>query len=118
MPMQDVLVVILCTGLVIVLDDLFMDIGASRKHSYLKANYPGPSADYQSSTDMDNGYGFSLYLPVKIITSDGTEMMGCISEDYTLYHSDKRCKTIVSFFQIRNCAKSVEKLYAVTYAFL
>lgn len=86
------------------------DIGASRNASYLKQAILDPAARLPESTDMDNGYGFSLYLPVKIITSDGTEMMGLrINEDtYTIQIKDAN-NHYHSFN--KELLKSVEKLY-------
>jgi putative heme-binding domain-containing protein len=66
------------------------EIGSSRNASYLKQALIDPGAALPESTDPDNGYGFSLYLPVTIITADGKEIDGLrINEDtYTIQIRD------------------------------
>jgi cytochrome c oxidase cbb3-type subunit III len=65
-------------------------IGASRNAAYLREAIIDPGATLPESTDPDNGYGFSLYLPVKIITVEGKEITGLrVNEDtYTIQIKD------------------------------
>ena len=65
-------------------------IGASRSPASLRQSIVDPAAELPGSTDLDNGYGFSLYLPVKIVTNDGKEITGLrINEDtYTIQLKD------------------------------
>ncbi len=66
------------------------EIGASRNAAYLRQSLIDPGAALPESTDLDNGYGFSLYLPVKITTADGKQITGLrINEDtYTIQLKD------------------------------
>ncbi|MEP6845910.1 MAG: c-type cytochrome [Panacibacter sp.] len=65
-------------------------IGTSRSPAYLKQAIIDPGAALPGSTDPLNGYGFSLYLPVKVVTTDGTTITGLrINEDtYTIQMKD------------------------------
>jgi cytochrome c oxidase cbb3-type subunit III len=84
------------------------EIGTSRNSSYLKQALIDPGAALPESTDPDNGYGFSLYLPVKIITADGKEINGLrINEDtYTIQVRDLG-NNVYSFN--KDQVKSIEK---------
>lgn len=86
------------------------EIGASRNAAYLKQAIIDPAATLPESTDIDNGYGFSLYLPIKIITNDGTEITGLrINEDtYTIQLKDA-ANNYYSFN--KDEVKSIEKQY-------
>ena len=66
------------------------NIGASRSPSYLRQALIDPGAALPESTDLVNGYGFSLYLPVKIVTKEGKEITGLrVNEDtYTIQVKD------------------------------
>lgn len=66
------------------------NIGASRSPSYLRQAIVDPGAALPESTDLMNGYGFSLYLPVKVITAEGKEITGLrVNEDtYTIQLKD------------------------------
>jgi cytochrome c oxidase cbb3-type subunit III len=66
------------------------DIGAIRNPAYLRQALLDPGAALPESTDPDNGYGFSLYLPVKAVTKEGKEITGLrINEDtYTIQLKD------------------------------
>lgn len=58
------------------------EIGASRNATYLKQAIVDPAAALPEGTDIDNGYGFSMYLPVKVVTKTGTTINGLrINED-------------------------------------
>lgn len=85
-------------------------IGASRNPSYLRQAIVDPGATLPESTDLGNGYGFSLYLPVKIITTDGKEIAGLrINEDtYTIQVKDLS-NAYYSFN--KDELASIEKLY-------
>jgi putative heme-binding domain-containing protein len=65
-------------------------IGAGRNAAYLRQSILEPGAALPESTDPDNGYGFSLYLPVKLKTADGKEISGLrMNEDtYTIQLKD------------------------------
>ena len=86
------------------------EIGSSRNTSYLRRALIDPGATLPESTDIDNGYGFSLYLPVKIITVDGKEITGLrVNEDtYTIQLKDA-ANNYYSFN--KDQLKSVEKQY-------
>ncbi|CAN5801325.1 hypothetical protein BH10BAC2_BH10BAC2_40920 [soil metagenome] len=86
------------------------EIGASRNAAYLKQAIIDPAIALPESTDIDNGYGFSLYLPIKITTNDGAEIMGLrINEDtYTIQLKDA-ANNYYSFNKEE--LKSVEKQY-------
>ncbi|ULQ50887.1 c-type cytochrome [Flavihumibacter fluvii] len=66
------------------------EIGAIRNTAYLHQAIVDPDATFPESTDPDNGYGFSLYLSVKVATSDGQTITGLrINEDtYTIQLKD------------------------------
>jgi cytochrome c oxidase cbb3-type subunit III len=66
------------------------DIGARRNAAYLRQSLTDPGAALPESTDPDNGYGFSLYLPVKVVTKEGKEITGLrVNEDtYTIQLKD------------------------------
>lgn len=66
------------------------EIGAIRNAAYLRQALIDPGAALPESTDPDNGYGFSLYLPVKVVTKEGKEITGLrINEDtYTIQLKD------------------------------
>ncbi len=66
------------------------EIGATRNLAYLRQALINPGAALPESTDPDNGYGFSLYLPVKVVTKEGKEITGLrINEDtYTIQLKD------------------------------
>ena len=66
------------------------DIGAIRNPAYLRQALLDPGAALPESTDPDNGYGFSMYLPVKVVTKEGKEITGLrINEDtYTIQLKD------------------------------
>ncbi len=66
------------------------EIGFSRNPAYLRQSIIDPGAALPESTDPDNGYGFSLYLPVKITNAEGKEITGLrINEDtYTIQIRD------------------------------
>ena len=86
------------------------DISASRNLSYLRQAIVDPSATLPESTDIDNGYGFSLYLPVKIITAEGTAITGLrVNEDtYTIQLKD----AVNNYYSFnKDQLRSVEKLY-------
>ncbi|QEC66615.1 c-type cytochrome [Panacibacter ginsenosidivorans] len=85
-------------------------IGASRNAAYLKQALIDPAAALPESTDIDNGYGFSLYLPIKIITNDGKKITGLrINEDtYTIQLKDA-ANNYYSFN--KDEVQSVEKQY-------
>jgi len=86
------------------------EIGASRNPAYLRQALIDPGAALPESTDLDNGYGFSLYLPVKISTLDGREISGLrINEDtYTIQLKDAG-NNYYSFN--KDQLKSIDKLY-------
>ena len=86
------------------------EIGASRSPANLRQSIIDPAAELPGSTDLDNGYGFSLYLPVKVITADGKEITGLrINEDtYTIQMKDA-ANNYYSFN--KNELKLVEKQY-------
>lgn len=86
------------------------EIGASRNAAYLKQAIIDPATALPESTDIDNGYGFSLYLPIKIIANDGKEITGLrINEDtYTIQLKDA-ANNYYSFN--KDEVKSVEKQY-------
>src|SRR5215471_17402019 len=65
-------------------------IGDSRNPAYLKQAIIDPGATLPESTDLFNGYGFSLYLPVMVVTNDGKKITGLrINEDtYTIQLRD------------------------------
>ena len=86
------------------------EIGASRNAAYLQQAIIDPAAALPESTDIDNGYGFSLYLPIKIITNDGTSITGLrINEDtYTIQIKDA-ANNYYSFN--KDELKSIEKQY-------
>jgi putative heme-binding domain-containing protein len=86
------------------------EIGSSRNATYLRQAITEPEATLPESTDFDNGYGFSLYLPVKIKTLDNTEITGLrINEDtYTIQVKDAS-NNYYSFFKDK--IASIEKLY-------
>jgi cytochrome c oxidase cbb3-type subunit III len=85
-------------------------IGFSRNPAYLRQSVIDPAATLPESTDPDNGYGFSLYLPVKIITADGKEITGLrVNEDtYTIQVKDS-ANNFYSFD--KNQLRSLEKEY-------
>ena len=66
------------------------EIGGSRNAAYLRQAMTDPGATLPESVDPDNGYGFSLYLPVDIITAEGKKISGIrINEDtYTIQLKD------------------------------
>lgn len=67
------------------------DISFSRNPSYIRQAIVDPGATLPESTDPDNGYGFSLYLPVKIVAADGKKYTGIrVNEDtYTIQIKDQ-----------------------------
>jgi cytochrome c oxidase cbb3-type subunit III len=69
--------------------DLSM-IGAVRNAAYIKESILDPGAALPESTDPDYGYGFSLYLPVELVTMEGKEINGLrVNEDsYTIQVKD------------------------------
>jgi cytochrome c oxidase cbb3-type subunit III len=86
------------------------EIGATRNAAYLHQAIIDPSAALPESTDPDNGYGFSLYLPVMITTTDGRTIKGMrINEDtYTIQLKD----SANGYFSFnKDELQSVEKLY-------
>jgi cytochrome c oxidase cbb3-type subunit III len=85
-------------------------IGFSRNPAYLRQSILDPGATLPESTDIDNGYGFSLYLPVKIVTAEGKEITGVrMNEDtYTIQIKDLE-NHYYSFY--KNQLRSLEKLY-------
>ena len=85
-------------------------IGSSRNAAYLRQAIFDPGAKLPESTDMDNGYGFSLYLPVRIITAEGKTVTGIrVNEDtYTIQVKDLANK-YYSFEKDK--LKSLEKEY-------
>jgi putative heme-binding domain-containing protein len=86
------------------------EIGFSRNPAYLRQSLTDPGAALPESTDPDNGYGFSLYLPVKIVAADGKEITGLrVNEDtYTIQIRD----TGNHFYSFeKNQLKSLEKEY-------
>lgn len=86
------------------------EIGASRNAAYLKQAIMDPAATLPESTDIDNGYGFSLYLPIKIITNDGKEITGLrINEDTYSIQLKDAANNYYSFN--KDELKSVEKQY-------
>jgi len=89
------------------------EIGASRSPSYLRQSIVDPSAELPGSTDLDNGYGFSLYLPLKITTLNGQQITGLrLNEDtYTIQLKDA-ANNYYSFNKAD--LKSVEKLYGTS----
>ncbi len=89
------------------------EIGASRSPSNLRQSIVDPAAELPGSTDLDNGYGFSLYLPLKITTRDGKEITGLrINEDtYTIQLKDA-ANNYYSFN--KDELKSVEKQYGTS----
>ncbi len=86
------------------------EIGASRNAAYLRQAILDPGASLPESTDIDNGYGFSLYLPLKIRTRDGKEIAGLrINEDtYTIQLKDA-ANNYYSFN--KDQLLSIDKLY-------
>lgn len=86
------------------------EIGFSRNPSYLRQSITDPGATLPESTDIDNGYGFSLYLPVKIVTAEGKTIIGLrVNEDtYTMQVRDAG-NNYYSFDKVQ--LKSVEKQY-------
>lgn len=89
------------------------EIGASRSPANLRQSILDPAAELPGSTDLDNGYGFTLYLPLKIVTLDGKEITGLrINEDtYTIQLKDAS-NNYYSFN--KNQLKSVEKEYGTS----
>jgi len=85
-------------------------IGFTRNPAYLRQALIDPGAALPESTDPDNGYGFSLYLPVKIVTAEGKEIVGVrINEDtYTIQIKDQE-NNYYSFD--KNQLRSLQKLY-------
>ena len=86
------------------------EIGFSRNPAYLRQSIIDPGATLPESTDLDNGYGFSLYLPVKIVTADGKEITGLrVNEDtYTIQIKD----TGNNYYSFnKNQLRSLEKEY-------
>lgn len=85
-------------------------IGISRNLAYLKQALLDPTATLPESLDIDNGYGFSLYLPVKVVTSEGIEINALrINEDtYTIQLKDIQ-NNYYSFN--KDQLKSIEKNY-------
>jgi cytochrome c oxidase cbb3-type subunit III len=69
-------------------------IGASRNAAYLRQSLTDPGAALPNSVDQDNGYGFSLYLPVRVVTLNGKEINGIrINEDtYSIQLKDDNNK--------------------------
>lgn len=86
------------------------EIGASRSPAYLRQSLLDPAAELPGSTDLDNGYGFSLYLPIKITTQDGRQITGLrINEDtYTIQLKDAS-NNYYSFDKAQ--LKQIDKLY-------
>jgi len=86
------------------------EIGFSRNPSYLRQSIIDPGATLPESTDLDNGYGFSLYLPVKIVEADGKTIIGLrVNEDtYTIQVRDAG-NNFYSFDKTQ--LKSLEKQY-------
>ena len=85
-------------------------IGTSRNLAYLKQALVDPTATLPESTDLENGYGFSLYLPVKVMTLEGNEINALrINEDtYTIQLKDIQ-NNYYSFN--KDQLKSIEKNY-------
>ena len=86
------------------------EIGNSRNAAYLQQAIIDPAATLPESTDLDNGYGFSLYLPVKILKEDGSSITGLrINEDtYTIQLKDS---SNVYYSFNKDEVKAIEKLY-------
>ncbi|MBI3491747.1 MAG: c-type cytochrome [Acidobacteria bacterium] len=58
------------------------EIGASRGPSYLRQSFLGPAEMLPQGSSPVPGRGFSEYLPVHVVTSDGREVRGIrINED-------------------------------------
>ncbi|MFI5155483.1 MAG: c-type cytochrome [Chitinophagales bacterium] len=86
------------------------EISFSRNAAYIRQAIIDPGAALPESTDLDNGYGFSLYLPVKILTWDDKTISGLrVNEDtYTIQFRDQD-NNYYSFK--KNELKSLEKEY-------
>jgi cytochrome c oxidase cbb3-type subunit III len=85
-------------------------IGASRNIAYLREALMDPGAKLPDSVDPDNGYGFSLYLPVTIVTLGGKEINGVrVNEDtYSIQVKDMN-NNYYSFN--KDQLKTIEKKY-------
>ena len=85
-------------------------IGTERNSSYLRESINEPGKSLPESSDPDNSYGFSLYLPVKIKTKDNQEITGLrLNEDtYTIQVKDLQ-NHYYSF--IKDSLATLEKLY-------
>ncbi len=86
------------------------EISFSRNAAYIRQAIIDPGAALPENTDLDNGYGFSLYLPVQIMTGEGKKINGLrINEDtYTIQIRDQD-NNYYSFK--KNELKSLEKEY-------
>ena len=85
-------------------------IGLSRNVTYLKQAVTDPGSTLPESSDPDNGYGFSMYLPVIVTTADGQQVTGLrVNEDsYTIQLKDLSNK----FYSFnKSSVKSIKKEY-------
>jgi len=58
------------------------EIGMSRGASYLRQSFLGPAETLPRGSSLVPGRGFTEYLPVRVVTSDGREVRGVrINED-------------------------------------
>lgn len=86
------------------------EIGATRNAAYLHQSIIDPAATLPESTDLENGYGFSLYLPVVITKTDGSTLHGLrINEDtYSIQVKD----SLNEYYSFnKEELLSIEKLY-------
>lgn len=86
------------------------EIGTVRNAAYLHQSIIDPAATLPESTDLENGYGFSLYLPVVITKTDGSTLRGLrINEDtYSIQVKD----SLNEYYSFnKDELLSIEKLY-------
>jgi putative heme-binding domain-containing protein len=86
------------------------EIGVTRNATYLRQAVTDPGSALPERSDPDMGYGFSMYLPVVVTTSDGKEITGLrVNEDsYTIQLKDLTNK----FYSFnKSSLKSIHKEY-------